>query len=760
MLDNYRQFIAWDFVQRPGDPKPAKVPCDPATGLPIDPHNPANWRTRQEIEATGRRVGFVFTERDPFFFLDLDDCYDGAAWHPEAIHIAAQLFPGFAQEVSISGTGLHIVGTCDKSRLKDRRHKFTTAGRAPKKWLEFYITGRFMALGQGFHGRYDLDGTDMLLQIVPQGDPAQDVDLSTGPAPGYTGPSDDDELIRRMLAAGGSIAQHMGSKARIADLWNGDASILCQLFPSASGDAYDRSSADAALMFHLAFWTGKDAARMDRLFRRSALMRAKYAERADYRRTTLQKAIGGQQKIYDAPQTAAPVGMPGEGQASNEFLVVSEMVEHFKGCVYVRDLHSIMVPGGDLLKPEQFASSEYAGHLFQMSSDMSGASGTTKNAFEAFTQCRVYKFPKVHTSRFLPQEAPGAIIGNAVNMFFPVEVETEEGDVTPFLNHVAKMLPDPTDRNILLTWMIALIQNPGVKFQWAPVLQGTQGNGTSWLASILTYAIGEKFYHKPQSDDITNKFNSWLRGKLFIDVQEIMLDGKYELIESIKDWITSDRIQMQGKGSNQTMGDNLANWFLATNHKNAIPLTQNDRRFAPLFTAHQSQADLARDGLLDPIYFPTLWNWTKTVGYKRIAHWLRTARIPDERFNPAGACQARAPQTSSTAEAIALTQGAAEQHLMECVASGDQGFRNGWISTYMAERVLTAKRITCTPQRLARIMENLRYTKVERAGVMVMEEDGKRPILYIRSDLFRPGLSAADYMVAQGYAGAPLRVVK
>lgn len=756
MLDNYPQFIAWQFVQRPGKPKPDKVPTDPTTGRPINPHDPQHWRTRAEIERTGYHVGFVLSERDPFFFFDLDACYDPATgWHPEAVHIANVCFPGFAQEVSISGTGLHIMGTCNKAALINRRHKFTTPSRAPLTWLEFYTTERFVALGQGFQGRFDLDGTNMLLQIVPQGNPVEDVDLSTGPVYGYTGPQDDDELLRRMLGAQGSIAQVMGTKARIGDLWAGDASILCQLFPSPTGDAYDRSKADAALMFHLAFWTGKDAGRMDKLFRRSGLMRPKYADRADYRRTTLQAAIGAQQKIYDrieAPSTAstdATTSMP-----DGEFLTVAEMQEYFKGFVYVRDLHSIMDRDGTMLKAEQF-SATYGGHIFQMSSDMSGAGGTTKNAFEAFTQCRVHRFPKVNTVRFLPQATPGAIIGDAVNTFFPVPVETEEGDITPFFEHVAKMLPDPTDRNILLTYMVSLVQNPGVKFQWAPVIQGTEGNGTSWLASIMTKAIGEKFCHKPKPEDIANKFNAWMINKLFIDVQEIMLDGRYELIENIKDWITDARIEAHSKGTNQFMTDNFANWFLATNHKNALPLTKDSRRFAPLFTAQQTTADLIRDGMT-PTYFSELWNWTRTVGYKRIAHWLRTAPIPDARFDPAGACQARAPQTSSTSEAIAMSLGHAEQYVAEAIASGERGFRNGWISTHAAERLLVAKRINATPQRLARILDNLNYKKVKRSDVVIMEEDGKRPTLYIRTDMYSPHMTETDYMTAQGYVAVPV----
>jgi hypothetical protein len=751
MLDAYPQFIAWQFVQRPGKPKPDKVPTDPQTGHPIDPHNPAHWRSRAEIEKTGYHVGFVLSDRDPFFFLDLDDCYDGTMWHPEAAYISTQLFPGFATEVSISGTGLHIMGVCDKSKLVNRRHKFTTPGRAPKDWLEFYTTKRFVALGQGLQGRFDLDGTDMLLKVVPQGNPNDDVDLTAGPAHGYTGPADDEELLRRMLTAGGSIGQHMGTKARIVDLWNGDASILCQLFPSPTDDAFDRSKADAALMFHLAFWTGKDAARMDRLFRRSALMRPKYADRMDYRRSTMQAAISSQQKIYDVLPATKPEPTADTDMTSDaEFLTVPEMQRLFQNCVYVRDHHSIMVPDGTLLKPDQF-SATYGGHIFQLSSDMR-ASGTTKNAFEAFTQCRIHRFPQVKSIRFMPTEKPGAIIDDAVNTYVPANIVTEEGDITPFLDHVKRMLPDERDRTILLTYMIALVQNPGKKFQWAPVLQGTEGNGTSWLAKFITYAVGEKFCHKPKPEDITNKFNAWMIGKLFIEVQEITFDGRYEMIESIKDWITDDRVEGHAKGSNQFMIDNCANWFLATNHKNALPVTADTRRFAMLFTAQQSKADIVREGWFETDYFPKLWDWTRNGGLARVAHWLKTAQIPDERFNPAGAGMSRAPSTSSTAEAIAASMGNAEQYLMEAVNQCDLGFRGGWISSHMAEMVLVTKRINVTPQKLSRILTNLGYRKVDRSPIMIMEESSKRPVLYIRTDLYQNNLTVADYVTAQGYS--------
>jgi len=51
-----------------------------------------------------------------------------------------------------------------------------------------------------------------------------------------------------------------------------------------------QSEADLALCCKLAFWTERDASRIDVLFRRSGLMRDKW-ERTDYRDATIAKAI-------------------------------------------------------------------------------------------------------------------------------------------------------------------------------------------------------------------------------------------------------------------------------------------------------------------------------------------------------------------------------------------------------------------------------------------------------------------------------------
>src|SRR5437868_12708594 len=90
----------------------------------------------------------------------------------------------------------------------------------------------------------------------------------------------DREMIDKAMAA--------TNGAKFKTLWNGDTS-----------DYASPSEADLALCTMLAFWTGKDATRIDALFRQSGLMRPKW-ERSDYREDTIAQAIDRTHDTYHA----------------------------------------------------------------------------------------------------------------------------------------------------------------------------------------------------------------------------------------------------------------------------------------------------------------------------------------------------------------------------------------------------------------------------------------------------------------------------
>ncbi|HQT27149.1 MAG TPA: AAA family ATPase, partial [Burkholderiales bacterium] len=136
-----------------------------------------------------------------------------------------------------------------------------------------------------------------------------DIEPSTAPENGpcdeWSGYTDDDDLIRAACASR-SISGAFSGRASFNDLWTGNADALARAFPATEridGLSYDASSADAALASHLAFWTGKDAVRMERLMRQSALVRPKW-DRPDYlRNRTIPHAISNCREVHRRGKT-------------------------------------------------------------------------------------------------------------------------------------------------------------------------------------------------------------------------------------------------------------------------------------------------------------------------------------------------------------------------------------------------------------------------------------------------------------------------
>ena len=301
-LGAYSKFIVWKAVQVDGEPKPVKVPISYVDGTKCDAHDAANWTTFEHAAAVAplfgaTGVGFVLTPGDPFCCIDLDHCLvDGQ--YTEFSRYIMSVFPNAATELSYSGDGLHLWFQYDPAQLPPNHR--TRSKDVPG--LEVYTSNRFIALGpRVFHGdagtQYGGPLAWLLAQYLP-GTTSAAMEWSDQPVPEWNGPEDDAELLAKMLDAKKSAASVFGGKASFRDLWEGNVEALAATYGSPVGADFDHSAADAALMSHLAFWTGKNCERMDRLFRQSALMRPKYEDRPDYRQNTVTEACGWTEKVY------------------------------------------------------------------------------------------------------------------------------------------------------------------------------------------------------------------------------------------------------------------------------------------------------------------------------------------------------------------------------------------------------------------------------------------------------------------------------
>jgi hypothetical protein len=316
--------------------------------------------------------------------------------------------------------------------------------------------------------------------------------------------------------------------------------------------------------------------------------------------------------------------------------------------------------------------------------------------------------------------------------------------------------------------MAAVVQHKGHKFPWAPLIQGIEGNGKSLIIAALSAAVGHRYTHKPNAKELGEggaKFTAWLQNKLFIGVEEIYVSDRREVSDALKPLITDDRIEIQGKGADQVMGDNRANFVLCSNHKDAISKNRGDRRYAVFYTAQQTPEDMHRsgmvlsDGVTPTRYFPDLYGWLRAGGYANVTHYLQSYAIPDE-LNPAVLC-VRSPTTSSTAEAIEQSRGGVEQEIQEATVQARPGFAGGWVSSAALDKLLQELNATRKIPRNKRsaLMAELGY--VLHPGLSdgrvntVIAMDGGRPRLYVKAGSIQSGLQGGPaivdaYVRAQG----------
>ena len=143
---NHRQFILCKVT--PSKTKPGKMdkfPVDYRTARVASAHNPDMWLDAKTAISIAKLygdqyfVGFVFTDNDPFFFLDIDNCLQAnGSWSPLALELIGAL-PGAAVEISQSRKGLHLYGSYSGA-MPEHACKNTDLG------IELYHKDRFVVL--------------------------------------------------------------------------------------------------------------------------------------------------------------------------------------------------------------------------------------------------------------------------------------------------------------------------------------------------------------------------------------------------------------------------------------------------------------------------------------------------------------------------------------------------------------------------------------------------------------------------------------
>lgn len=283
-------WVCWNY-EKNKDGKPTKVPYRASDGQRASSMNPDDWCTFDEAcsafeswKYTG--IGFVFAEADGLVGVDLDGCVgaDGALT-PEAKAIVEEL--DSYTELSPSGTGVKIFMRGVKPGSRCRTGKI-----AGMEGIEVYGGGRYFTVtGQRLPGvRATIENRGPQINALWHrlfGEEGVPLKAENGRAK-----SDKQEHLRTPLVGNQSddelleTIRKSSQGPKFVSLWAGDTSAY----------GGDDSRADLGLCRILAKWTMKDPAQIDRIFRRSGLMRAKWDEprgAMTYGEKTIAKAMEG-----------------------------------------------------------------------------------------------------------------------------------------------------------------------------------------------------------------------------------------------------------------------------------------------------------------------------------------------------------------------------------------------------------------------------------------------------------------------------------
>lgn len=282
-LKELAQWIVWGVDrENPKSPyTPSSSVLTPSNGRHAKADDAATWGSFDAAKTAAARlgrggIGFEFgVSPCGYVGIDIDGCIqeDGTLTRMAAEIVS--LMNSYT-EVSPSGRGLHILCKSEVSLSEiGKRNRNAELG------LEIYDSRRYFTVtGRLFGDEKPLaERTKELREVYSRYMPKSEnrslvweynpEDYTHNAS--STAELSDSELWQRML--------NSETGAKIRALYSGDIS------------SYEsHSQADSALCCYLAYWTGGDGKRIDRMFRQSGLMRDKW-EREDYRTGTIAHAL-------------------------------------------------------------------------------------------------------------------------------------------------------------------------------------------------------------------------------------------------------------------------------------------------------------------------------------------------------------------------------------------------------------------------------------------------------------------------------------
>lgn len=250
---------------------------------------------------------------------------------------------------------------------------------------------------------------------------------------------------------------------------------------------------------------------------------------------------------------------------------------------------------------------------------------------------------------------------------------TVAGDVSIWLRHVKRMLPDEAEREHVLNVMAFKVQNPNRKINHAVLHIGHPGSGKDTMWQPFLWAIGGAALSNVaivRNEEITSQWGYALESEVMVfeELRQAEAKDRRALENHLKPIIAAppEYLQVNRKGLHPYQALNRVFVLAFSNERVPLSLPSDDRRWHVVYSEAGRMSD--SEGR-------AIWDWFQTGGQAAVANWLAERDV--SAFNPGAA----PPFTEAKAIMIEHGRSTAESYLVDLIRNRQGEFAKGVVGS-------------------------------------------------------------------------------
>lgn len=316
------------------------------------------------------------------------------------------------------------------------------------------------------------------------------------------------------------------------------------------------------------------------------------------------------------------------------------------------------------------------------------------------------------------------VAGPAHSGEWAADSPTGDGDIKPWLDLAAHLVPDDRERGLLFDWMAHLLQHPGVKPNWHPLIGSeVHGTGKDSLFLPLVKGLGDGEggnVSTIRTSDLEGQWTWWAENVQLVVVSEITSFERRSVMQRIKSYMATppDTIEVNKKGVGQYQVPNKFGMVMFTNSEDAAAIEQHDRRFFVLWS-HAEQ--------LEPEWYAQYHDWMggdEMAGAKAVVNWLFQRDI--SAFNARGDAPHTQAKENMRRAALPLVEGL----VVDGIENEEGPFARDVVTMREIQDWLNLQRVKSMPPP-TKLAFMLRCVGALRMGQVRIDGDEGRQTLYV-----------------------------